>query len=128
MQNVALAATRCKRCCGNRSGRRQTWHGVCWRVVALTTVLLLHVCMHIAVHIAVHVLLLHACMHTTHRLQEEVAALKGMLQHERGWKVGTTTEDVRLTPLLARGGEAVAQLGKLSARVAALRDRLQDDE
>lgn len=42
------------------------------------------------------------------------------------WVVGT--EPVRLTPLLARGEGAVAQLDKLSARVAALRDRLQQDE
>ncbi len=35
--------------------------------------------------------------------------------------------DVRITPLLQRGGEAMDKLGRLSERVAALRDRLAED-
>ena len=67
-----------------------------------------------------------------HRLESEVAAIKAMLspksdKNSTNWTVGAG-DNVRLTPLLARGGDAVAQLGKLSARVAALRDRLQHDE
>lgn len=65
------------------------------------------------------------------RLEQEVAALKSKATKDTSdsdWTVGRGGDDVRLTPLLSRGSDAVAQLGKLSARVAALRDRLQQDE
>lgn len=40
----------------------------------------------------------------------------------------TTTAQLRLTPLLARGGEAMDKLGRLKERVAALRDRLSAED